>query len=99
MPETEVGGGAGVHDERDLVIGNPQGLHLRPATEFARLVRASGCRVRVQTDQGDADGGSVLELAMLALPLGSRLHVTIDGMGARELGDRLAGLVEGPDPS
>lgn len=86
-------------DERELVVGNPQGLHLRPATEFARLVKASGCRVRVHTDAGDADGGSVLELAMLALPAGSRLTVRIDGLGAAELGDRLAALVEGPDPS
>ena len=33
---------------RAVVVRNPQGLHLRPATEFARLALSTGCRVRVR---------------------------------------------------
>ena len=65
---------------------NPQGLHLRPATEFARRSLASGCRVRVTVvaDGGTtADGSSVLELAMLGVSQGVTLRIEAEGPDAR----------------
>jgi phosphotransferase system HPr (HPr) family protein len=78
-------------------------MHLRPATEFARAALASGCRVRVtvrgvagrpEADAGsEADGASVLELAMLGVSQGTTLRISADGPGAGEAVGRLVELV------
>jgi len=52
------------------------GMHLRPATEFARLALATGCAVRVRAGDLEANGGSVLELAMMAVGAGTTLVIS-----------------------
>ncbi len=77
----------------DVVVRNAQGLHLRPATEFARLAMSTGCRVRVRADGSDVNGASVLELAMLGIVQGTRLEIRAEGPGAAEAVRRLVLLV------
>lgn len=77
-----------------VVVRNPQGLHLRPATEFARIVLSSGCRVRVEADGAEADGASVLELAMLGVVQGTTLQLTAEGPGAAAAIQALVALVD-----
>ena len=77
----------------EVVIANPQGLHLRPATAFAKTAAASGCAVTVRTPRGDANGHSVLELAMLAATAGTRMEISVEGEGCREALDALVSLV------
>ncbi|MCG3134037.1 MAG: Phosphocarrier protein HPr [Planctomycetes bacterium] len=78
----------------EVVVRNAQGLHLRPATEFAKLAMATGCRVQVRTDAGDANGASVLELAMLGITQGVTLRITAEGPSAGDAVRRLIQLVE-----
>jgi phosphotransferase system HPr (HPr) family protein len=69
-------------------------MHLRPATEFARLSLASGCRVKVTVvadGGGTADGSSVLELAMLGVSQGTTLRISAEGPEAESA---VRGLVE-----
>ena len=49
MKPPEVASGEPAHDvvTAEVVVQGEQGLHLRPATEFARTALASGCTVRV----------------------------------------------------
>lgn len=75
----------------EVTIRNPQGMHLRPATAFARIAMDSGCDVRVETDSGSADGSSVLELAMLAASHGTRAVIVVEGEGREAT---LAALVQ-----
>ncbi len=77
----------------DVVVRNPQGLHLRPATEFAKLAMSTGCRVRVRADGTDVNGASVLELAMLGITQGTRLEIFAEGPGADDAVRRLVHLV------
>lgn len=63
----------------EVTVANPQGMHLRPATEFAKLAQSTGCAVRVSTPDADANGGSVLELAMMAAGPGTLLVITAEG--------------------
>lgn len=63
----------------EVLVANAQGMHLRPATEFARLVQSSGCSVRVRAGELEADGASVLELAMMAVGPGTTLVITAEG--------------------
>ncbi len=65
--------------DAQVVVTNPQGMHLRPATEFAKLAQSTGCVVRVRSDTGEADGSSVLELAMMAVGPGATLHIAVEG--------------------
>lgn len=75
----------------EVVVTNPQGMHLRPATEFARLALSSGCQVRVRSGDCDANGASVLELAMMAAGPGAVLTISAQGEGAEKA---VASLVE-----
>jgi len=65
----------------EVLVANPQGMHLRPATEFARLAQSTGCSVRVRAGDAEADGASVLELAMMAVGPGTTLVITAEGEG------------------
>ena len=78
----------------DVVVRNPQGLHLRPATEFARLALSTGCKVRVRTGGADANGTSVLELAMLGIAQGATLRISAEGPGAEGAVRALVALVD-----
>jgi phosphotransferase system HPr (HPr) family protein len=75
----------------EVTISNPQGMHLRPATEFARLVQATGCAVRVRAGEAEANGASVLELAMMAAGQGTLLVISAEGEGCEKA---VASLVE-----
>ena len=75
----------------EVTVSNPQGMHLRPATEFAKVVQASGCAVTVTSGEAQANGGSVLELAMMAAGQGTVLVITADGENCERA---LAQLVE-----
>lgn len=77
----------------EVTIANPQGMHLRPATEFAKLVQSTGCAVRVSTADSEANGGSVLELAMMAAGPGTVLVITADGENCERAVQSLVDLV------
>ena len=77
-----------------VVVRNAQGMHLRPATEFARLALSTGCRVRVRTAGADANGTSVLELAMLGIAQGATLQISAEGPGAEAAVRALVALVD-----
>lgn len=78
----------------EVTIANPQGMHLRPATEFARLAQATGCSVRVRAGEAEANGASVLELAMMAAGVGTTLVITAEGEGCERAVAALVALVE-----
>jgi phosphotransferase system HPr (HPr) family protein len=77
----------------NVVVRNAQGLHLRPATQFAKLALSTGCRVRVRADGADANGASVLELAMLGVTQGTELRIEAEGPGAADAVRRRTELV------
>ncbi len=77
----------------EVVVTNPQGMHLRPATEFAKLALSTGCSIRVKTESGEADGGSVLELAMMAAGPGTTLVIVAEGADCESAVASLVALV------
>jgi phosphocarrier protein HPr len=78
----------------EVVIEHAQGLHLRPATAFAKVALASGCSVRVKAGDSEADGGSVLELAMMAASAGTTLVITAEGDNCERAVQSLVALVK-----
>lgn len=65
---------------RSVTMANPpDGLHLRPATAFARLARGFNCTVSLRHGEKVADGRSPTELIMLIALPGSDLELILDG--------------------
>lgn len=66
-----------------VVVGNePLGLHLRPASAFAKLAQAFQCRITVSAGTKKADGRSPSELLMLFAAPGTELTLEIHGENA-----------------
>ncbi len=71
---------------RTVMVANPLGLHMRPATQFAQLARGYRSTVRVWNTSAasnpPADGKSALDLIMLVAMPGAELILEVDGEDA-----------------
>lgn len=78
-----------------VTLRNPEGLHARPAAQFARALRGLNAEVRVERlDTGaGADGRSVLSLVALAAPVGTQLRLVATGADAERALAVAAGVV------
>jgi phosphotransferase system HPr (HPr) family protein len=83
---------------KTVVITNPRGLHLRPATKFAQVALRFQSDVRV-VRQGEAvNGKSPLEMVSMLSPEGTELTIEVAGPDAREALDALVAVLEAPPP-
>lgn len=78
---------------REIVINNPQGLHLRPATAFAKLARQFACTVTVVRDDQRVNGKSQMELLLLGAHAGTQVIVEVEGPDADQAIDPLAEIL------
>jgi len=76
-------------------VGDPVGLHARPAAQLARL--AGGFDAEVTVDGAAAD--SVLELMALGVRQGDVVHLSARGPQAQEAVRALTGMLEGGVPA
>lgn len=84
---------------RPVVIVNPNGLHMRPATTFATLAGSMACDVFVWNGEKRANGKSLWDLIGLCAMPGTELIVEIDGAGAEAAIGRLIDVLASPgDP-
>lgn len=82
---------------RLVIIGHPQGLHLRPCAEIAKAVAMYQSRVEIRNHQHTANARSVLELLLLAAPAGSQLQLRAVGPDADQAVSAVADLVASND--
>ncbi len=69
--------------QKTVVVANPpMGLHLRPATAFAKLVRGFKCTVTLSHGEKRADGRSAFDLLGLLAPPGTELLLEVEGEDA-----------------
>jgi multiphosphoryl transfer protein len=81
----------------DLVVGNPHGLHARPAARFVRTVSAFDAQVVVTnatTGAGPASAASLNALATLGVREGHEITVVARGREAGEALDALRALAD-----
>jgi phosphotransferase system HPr (HPr) family protein len=83
---------------RRVVVTNPQGLHMRPASLFAECARQFQSTVTVTRDGQGVDGKSVLSLLLLMALPGTELVVEVSGPDAEAALPVLAELLASPDP-
>ena len=82
---------------KEFVVGNPLGIHARPASLFVQTAADFDSEVTVTNlDSGHtADGKSVMSMLMLAAPKGTHLRVDINGRDAEDAMNVLSALIEG----
>jgi phosphotransferase system HPr (HPr) family protein len=66
-----------------VIVANPQGLHMRPATAFAELARQFQSTVIVANKEQRADGKSWLDLMLLVALPGTELTLEVAGSDAQ----------------
>ena len=81
---------------RTVVVANPNGLHMRPATAFARAARAFRAAVTVWNGDRRADGKSSLDLLLLTALPGAELVLEAEGDDAAAALDQLADVLADP---
>jgi len=79
---------------RTVVVSNPQGLHARPADQFARLASSFKCKIELVKENERVDGKSVLNILTLAAVQGTQLVLEAEGEDAEAAVAALAELVE-----
>lgn len=78
---------------RTVVIRNPQGLHFRPAADFAQRAAAYQAEVTVSRGDRQANGKSMIDLIMLTAEAGMEVHLEIVGPDAAKALDVLAAVL------
>jgi phosphocarrier protein len=64
---------------KDFTITNQLGIHARPAAQFVKIANSFPCDIRVEKDDDEVDGKSILGLMMLAAGHGSVISLTTEG--------------------
>jgi phosphotransferase system HPr (HPr) family protein len=83
---------------RVVVVRNKQGLHARPADQFARLAAKFDAKVVLIRDSRRVPATSIIELLTLGATQGTQLTLEAEGSAAQEAVDALANLVENVFP-
>lgn len=81
--------------QRRVLVKCEDGLHARPAMQFAELARRFKSSIRVIKNNRPVDGKSILELLTLAADHGAELIVDVDGEDEVEALKIVADFLEG----
>ena len=86
--------------ERDALIVNPLGMHVRPGAEFVKTANKFKSAVEVHKDGAVVNGKSILGMMTLAAECGSSIRIRTDELrtvreAMRDFGSLLAELEEG----
>ena len=74
-------------------IRNRLGLHARPAAEFVKLASRFDADVRVEKEEMEVNGKSIMGVMMLAAEAGSSIRIRAEGTDAASAVDALMALV------
>lgn len=84
--------------QRSVVIRNPNGFHVRPATALAEAARRYTSRVVVWYQGRCGDARRVLDLIMLGAEPGAEVTLEVDGPDAEEALEALAEILSAEEP-
>jgi phosphocarrier protein HPr len=79
--------------EREVVLANKEGLHMRPAMQFVDLANRFSSAITVRVKDRCVDGKSIMHVTTLAAGFGDSLRLTAEGADAREAIEALVSLV------
>lgn len=79
---------------KTLTVNNKLGIHARPAAQFVKTTSKFSCDIRVEKDEEEVDGKSIMGLMMLAAGHGSLLTITTEGEDENEALEAIEALIE-----
>lgn len=79
---------------RTAKVGNPKGLHMRPALLIVQLAAKFQSQIEITKDSNKVNASSVLDVMTLAATYGSTLVITARGPDAQAAVDALAQFLE-----
>ena len=77
---------------RTVVVANPNGLHMRPASLIAKLANQYKSRIELVRGNERVDGKSMLEIVTLVAEHGTNLTIEASGPDAEAAVESLAEL-------
>lgn len=80
--------------EKEFVIKNPFGLHIRPANEFVRRIAKFKSSVKIVKNEEIADGKCVMDLLTLVLQYNDKIKVIVDGEDENETMEVIQDFIE-----
>jgi phosphotransferase system HPr (HPr) family protein len=83
---------------RPVTIVNPHGLHMRPATAFAKRAESFPGTVTVAKGDQRVDGKSLWDLLLLGAEQGTELVLEVCGDDAAAVLDSLVEILSAPVP-
>lgn len=78
--------------QREVVVVNPQGLHLRPMTQIIKAVSSLDAEVTLDGPTGSANCAMITEMMMLFAPKGTRFTLNAKGPAAEAALEAVAAL-------
>ena len=81
-------------ETRVATIKNELGLHARAAAQFVQTANKFRAEIIVSKDGEEVNGKSILNLMMLAAPIGSEIVLKADGDDALDMLESLLRLIE-----
>jgi phosphocarrier protein HPr len=80
--------------QSEVEIRNANGLHMRPAMQFVDTASRFASEVSVSNGKISVNGKSIMHMAMLAAPAGTKLTITAKGPDSQQVIEALKDLVE-----
>lgn len=77
---------------RDLIVKNPNGLHLLPCSLIARTVKDFPGSVKLVNGKQQANAKSPMDVILLGATMGTELTLVVEGAGAEDMADRIERL-------
>ena len=77
-----------------LKIVNPLGLHARAASKFVNLAKTFEAGVNLGKDGNMSDGKSIMNVMLLAAPVGSEVELQVSGRDEEEAFAALRSLID-----
>jgi phosphocarrier protein HPr len=79
--------------KKKIVIKNKLGLHARAAVKFMNLANRFASSVRIEKDENEVDGKSILGILTLAATQGSQIILKISGPDEKQALNALVALI------
>ena len=79
----------------EVKLVNRLGLHARAAAKLVATAKPFASRVTLEKDGTKADGKSIMNVLMLAAPVGSVLELTVAGEDEAEAFEAINALIAG----
>lgn len=82
--------------ERQVVIKNRAGFHLRPSSNVVKLASQFSSEINIVRNNESVNAKSIMGLISLGIKYGDTVTISAEGQDEREAVEALANLIENP---